>query len=181
MADPMTSPTADATAIALTGPFADVLRANQTFQRHFRWGHIASKPAKGIALVMCMDSRIDPLAAMGLGPGDAKIMRNAGARVTDDVLRSLVLAVNLLDVRRIAVIQHTDCAMTKMGDDELRTTVGELAGADATAWDFLPITDQQSTIAADLERVRTCALIDDEVELGGFIYDVHTGELRPVD
>ena len=117
---------------------------------------------------------------LGLRPGDAKIIRNAGARVTDDALRSLVLAVNLLGVNRVCVVQHTDCA-----DGRRRPTTRcgprsrEASGADAAGWDFLAFTDQDATLHADLERIRACPLLPGDLAVAGFVFDVRTGELVP--
>src|SRR6188508_2567749 len=97
-----------------------------------------------------MDSRIDPLAVLGLEPGDAKILRNAGARVTDDVVRSLALVVAALGVSRVAVIAHTDCAVAKATDAELRSLVADVAGADTSGWEPLATSDQEATLRADL-------------------------------
>jgi carbonic anhydrase len=158
--------------------FDDLLAANQRYTERFDLGQLTAPARRGLAVVTCMDSRIEPLAMLGLVPGDAKIMRNAGARITDDVLRSLVLATNLLDVRRIAVVQHTDCAMTKASDADLRDAVGRAAGASAAGWDFLAIPDPEATLRADVQRVRDCALVPAGVVVGGFVYDVRSGTLR---
>src|SRR5882672_10477471 len=111
--------------------FDDVLEANQRYRAGFHDSGMAGVAAKGLAVLTCIDSRIDPLALLGLRPGDAKIIRNAGARVTDDALRSLVVAVNLLDVNRVCVIQHTDCAMTGSTESEFRARVASARGVDA--------------------------------------------------
>jgi carbonic anhydrase len=163
-----------------TGPFTDLLQGNRDHRDTFALGGLASHAARHLAIVTCVDTRIEPLAALGLKPGDAKIVRNAGARVTDDVLRSLALTTALLGVTRIAVIQHTDCALTKMGDDQLRVEVAQATGADTTGWEPLAIGAQDTTLRADVERVRRDPLIGPEVVVGGFVYDVGTGELRPV-
>ncbi len=118
---------------------------------------------------------------LGHHAGDAKIFRNAGARVTDDALRSLVLAANLLDVVRVCVVQHTDCAMVGKTDDELRATIGAARGVDASGWEFLTSMDQMETLAADLRRIDDCPLLPDDLEVRGFIFDVRSGELRLAD
>ena len=101
----------------------DLLGANRAYMSAFNLAGIPAPAAKGFALVTCMDSRIEPLAMLGLAPGDAKIMRNAGGRVTPDVLRSLVLATNLLGVHRIAVMHHTNCAMAERTDEDVRAAL----------------------------------------------------------
>jgi carbonic anhydrase len=115
---------------------------------------------------------------LGLRPGDAKIFRNAGARVTDDLLRSLILATNLLGVDRVCVVQHTDCAVAKSSNEKLQSKVGELRGADASSWDFLAIGDQEDVLVSDVKKIEACELLPPDVKVGGFIYDVMTGKLR---
>jgi carbonic anhydrase len=161
--------------------FGDLLAANAEYQTSFHDSSVTGKAAKRLAVLTCIDSRIDPLAMLGLKAGDSKIVRNAGARVTDDALRSLVLASNLLDAERICVVQHTDCAMVGRTDDELRALLGERHGVDASGWQFHTSSDQEATLRADLQRIRSCELIGAEVTIGGFIFDVHSGALRPVD
>ncbi len=108
--------------------FDDLLDANQRYQLEFHDSGMAGVAAKGLAVLTCIDSRIDPLAMLGLRAGDAKIIRNAGARVTDDALRSLVLAVNLLGVTRVCVVQHTECAMVGSTEEEMRQRVAAAPG-----------------------------------------------------
>jgi carbonic anhydrase len=160
--------------------FDDVLAANARYRAQFEDPDLQGIAAKGLAVLTCIDSRIDPLAMLGLVPGDAKIIRNAGARVTDDALRSLVLAVNLLGVDRVCVVQHTSCAMASATDDELRERIGAERGADASGWEFLTMTDQHAALAGDIARIEACELLPPDLVVGGFIFDVHTGELAPV-
>ncbi len=161
--------------------FDDLLDANQRYRTEFHDSGVAGVAAKGLAVLTCIDSRIDPLAMLGLRAGDAKIIRNAGARVSDDALRSLVLAANLLGVTRVCVVQHTECAMIGTTDDELRARIGAIRGVDATDWNFLATTDQLAALRSDIERITTCALLPADLEVGAFIFDVHSGELVPID
>jgi len=161
--------------------FDDLLAANERYQTRFHDSGVRGKAAKRLAVLTCIDSRIDPLRMLGLSAGDAKILRNAGARVTEDALRSLVVATNLLDVDRICVVHHTDCAMTACSDEELRTRIGELRGVDATGWEPLTSSDQLETLRADIARLRESELMPPDVEIGGFLFDVHSGELTAVD
>ena len=161
--------------------FDDLLEANRRYQAQFHDPGVAGKAAKGLAVLTCIDTRIDPLAMLGLRPGDAKIIRNAGARVTPDALRSLILAANLLNVSRVCVVQHTNCAMVGSTEDELRAHIGALRGVDASGWEFLTTMDQQATLRDDLALIRTCPLLPSDLEVGGFIFDVHSGALIPMD
>jgi len=160
--------------------FDDLLEANARYRAEFHDPGVPGVAAKGLAVLTCIDSRIDPLAMLGLRAGDAKIIRNAGARVTDDALRSLVLAVNLLGVDRVCVVAHTECAMVGPTDEELRTRIGTLRDADASGWDFLACTDQRATLVDDIGRIASCPLLPNELEVAGFVFDVHDGELVPV-
>lgn len=155
----------------------DLLAANEQYAQHGHPTGLTGRAARGICVVTCMDSRIEPLAMLGLTPGDAKILRNAGGRVTDDVLRGLILATNLLGVHTILLIQHTDCRMTSATDAELQQMLGARHGVDASGWEFLTIRDQPVTLAADAQRIRDCPLIDLDVTIETLIYDVESGRL----
>ncbi len=136
---------------------------------------------RGLAIVTCIDSRIDPLAVFGLVPGDAKILRNAGARVTDDVLRSLALAGASLGVTRIAVVQHTDCKLTSATDDELLEAVGARTGRTPPAgFEPLAISDQMATLRQDVQAVLGSPLIADGTVVAGLIYDLRSGWLTTI-
>jgi carbonic anhydrase len=161
--------------------FDDLVDANRRYRSEFHNSGVEGKAAKGLAVLTCIDSRIDPLAMLGLVAGDAKILRNAGARVTDDSLRSLVLAANFLGVNRVCVVQHTDCAMVGQTDEEMRARIGGMRGVDASGWDFLASTDQVATLHDDIARIASCALLPPDLQVGGFIFDVRSGELIPVD
>jgi len=157
-------------------PFADVLAANESYARDFTLGSLAPVAGRGLAILTCMDSRIEPLSMLGLGPGDAKILRNAGARVTDDVLRTLVLAFYLLGVERAMVIAHTRCRMTTGSEDDLHAAVEEAGGPDTRSLAFLATSDPTDTVRADVQRVRSYPYLQG-LEVGGFLYDVDTGRL----
>src|SRR3954451_24104577 len=116
--------------------FDDVLTANATYSEQFVDPGRPGKAARGLAVVTCMDSRISPLEMLGLTNGDAKILRNAGARVTEDVLRTLVLAGHLLGVDRVMVVAHTDCRMSSVTDAEVHAAIAETAGIDTRSLDF---------------------------------------------
>jgi carbonic anhydrase len=161
--------------------FDDLLEANRRYRTEFHDSGVAGTAAKGLAVLTCIDSRIDPLALLGLRAGDAKIIRNAGARVTVDALRSLAIAVNLLGVTRVCVVQHTDCAMFGSTDDEMRARIATLRGVDASGWDFLSGTDQLATLHGDIGLIESCPLLPRDLQVGGFIFDVRTGQLVAVD
>ncbi len=158
--------------------FDDLLSANRTFAETFDLAGFDGVAHAGIAIVTCMDSRIDPLGMLGLVPGDAKIFRNPGGRVTPQALEALVLGVHLLQVRRILVVPHTRCAMASSSLEELREQVGRSAGQDASWQSFGVVEDQVGTLHDDVRKLHTHPLIPDTVAVGGFLYDVDTGLLE---
>ncbi len=160
--------------------FADVLSGNAQYAQRFGLGGLAPMAAKGLGIVTCMDSRIEPLAMLGLRPGDAKILRNAGGRVTDDVLRTLTLATHLLGVRRVMVIVHTECKMANVRQDQVVEEIHLTSGVDATSIDFGVVDDQRKTLERDVERIRHWPFLAPRVEVAGFVYDVHSGVLEAV-
>ena len=157
--------------------FADVLSANEAYAHDFRLAELEPRAAKGLAVLTCMDSRIEPLKMLGLEPGDAKILRNAGARVTDDVLRTLVLASYLLGVDRAMVVGHTKCRMGSGDEDDIHAALDAAGGPDTRSLAFLVTDDQEATIRADVQRVRSWPYLS-RLRVGGFLYDVDTGRLE---
>ena len=162
------------------GSFDDVLASNESYAARFVDTGRPGQAAKGLAVVTCMDSRIDPLHMLGLEPGEAKILRNAGGRVTDDVLRTLVLATHLLGVKRILVVEHTDCKMASATDDEVHRTIYEASGIDTRSLDFRTMDDQRAALVGDVQRVCSSPYLPKETAVGGFLYDVRTGLLKQV-
>ncbi|MEU9884613.1 carbonic anhydrase [Sphaerisporangium sp. NPDC051011] len=165
----------------MTGAFDDLLTANEDFSRTFEYSGLSGRAARGLAVVTCMDSRIDPLKLLGLKPGDAKILRNAGARVTDDVLRTLILAVYLLNVDRVLVMPHTDCRMAKATDEDVHELISREYGIDTRSLEFHTVANQDAALRRDLVRIRTYPYLPDRLNIGGAVYDVHTGKLMPVE
>jgi carbonic anhydrase len=159
-------------------PFADLLHANARFAQTFALAGFDGVAHAGVAVVTCMDSRIDPLGMLGLRPGDAKVIRNPGGRVTDQALKAVVLSVNLLGVDRVLVVPHTRCAMASASESELRERVGQASGEDASWETFGAIEDQEAALRDDVARVRAHPLVTASVAVGGFLYDVDTGLLK---
>ena len=159
--------------------FADVLAANAAYAPHSQLADLEPRAAKGLGVLTCMDSRVDPLAMLGLAPGDAKILRNAGARVTDDVLRTLVLASYLLGVERFMVVAHTRCRMVDRTEADVHAAIRAAGGPDTRSIAFLTTHDQEDTLRADVQRVRSWPYLGN-LTVGGFLYDLGTGRLREV-
>ncbi len=156
--------------------FDDVLAANARYSSNFRLAGLEPRAKQGLAVLTCMDSRIEPLAMLGLAPGDAKILRNAGARVTEDVLRTLVLARYLLGVERVMVVGHTKCRMFGGTEQDVHAAVQEAGGPDTRSISFLATTDQDEALRTDVQRARSWPYLGGAV-IGGFRYDVDTGRI----
>ena len=160
--------------------FDDLLEANRRYRTEFHDSGVEGVAAKGLAVLTCIDSRIDPLAMLGLRAGDAKIVRNAGAR---DARRAAFVGARREPARSracVCVVQHTDCAMVGSTDEELRARIGAARGVDASGWDFLASSDQRATLRDDIEVIRSCPLLPPDLEVAGFVFDVHSGELVAV-
>jgi carbonic anhydrase len=157
--------------------FDDLIEANQRYAERFDAGSLPAPPRRRLAVLTCMDCRIDEHEAFGIEAGDAHVLRNAGARTSDDAIRSLVKSTHQLGVERIAVIHHTDCGAAKIQLDELRATVLASTGNDPVEVDFQLIGDPDQTLLDDVERLRTCPYLPAGTLVGGFVYDVRTGRL----
>jgi carbonic anhydrase len=162
----------------VSADFEDLLAANRRFADSFQLGGFDGVAHAGVAIVTCMDSRIDPLRMVGLEAGDAKILRNPGGRVTNDALAALVLGVHVLGVNRVLVVPHTRCAVASNTEQELRQRVSEASGQDASWQSFEVVADQLTALREDVQRVRAHPLVPDSVAVGGFLYDVDTGLLE---
>lgn len=159
--------------------FADVLAANEEYARSFPLAGLSGNAAKGLAVVTCMDTRIDPLAILGLVPGDAKIVRNAGARVGDEVLATLALSQRLLGVTRAMVVAHTQCRMSAESEDELHAAMRAADETDTRSLTFTVKAGREETVRRDVQRIRSSPYLAG-LESGGFVYDVATGRLARV-
>jgi carbonic anhydrase len=131
------------------------------------------RPARHLAVVTCMDARIDVFATLGLHLGDAHVIRNAGGRVTEDVLRSLALSVHVLGVQSVTVMQHTGCGLVGVTDDELR----ELTGSPI---EFLPIDDHTAALEEDIKRLADVPYLEPMRTVTGLVYDIATGGIDEV-
>ncbi|HWB67161.1 MAG TPA: carbonic anhydrase [Mycobacteriales bacterium] len=161
----------------MTTAFDDLLADNERYAEA-RPGEPAGQAGRRLAVVTCMDPRLDPLRMLGLGAGDAVVLRNAGGRVTDDVLAALTLARHLLGVDRILVVPHTKCRMAVPHPDALHDAVREAGGPDTHALSFLTAADQALALHDDLARLRSSPYLEG-AKIAGYIYDVATGRLTP--
>ncbi len=163
------------------GAIDEVLSSNEQFAREFtHWG-LNHKPSRQLAVLACMDARINVEQALGLKPGEAHIIRNAGGVVTEDVLRSLIISHHLMGTSEFMVINHTECGMSNFKDDELRDELERRTGtATVIPAHFHSFTDLEANVRRQVQRVRSHPWIPSEIVVRGFVYDVRSGRLTEV-
>ena len=154
--------------------------ANRAYASTFANAGLPPQPARRLAVVTCMDARLDPARFLGLADGDAHVIRNAGGLVTDDALRSLVISHWHLGTQEAVVIAHEGCGMLTFSNREFQQTLEERTGHDATGIDFLPFDDLDEAVRASVARVRGCPHLPESFGAAGFVYDVATGAIREV-
>jgi carbonic anhydrase len=159
----------------------ELVQANQRFAQGFDQGDLPAPPARQVAVLTCMDARLHPETFLGLRIGDAHVIRNAGGRASDDAIRSLIISSQLLGTNEYLVIHHTDCGMLTFDNQQLQRQLTEATGQDASSIDFLPFSDLEGSVRDDVECIQRSPFIPDEVGVRGFVYDVRTGRLSPVD
>ena len=157
----------------------DLLAANERFASSFDRRHLDLRPTRKLAIVACMDSRLDVFAALGLQPGEAHVLRNAGGVVTDDVIRSLAISQRKLGTEEIILIHHTNCGMQGITDDGFRQELQEATGI-APAFAIESFKDLDANVRQSIERVKHSPFLLHRDHVRGFVYDVDTGVLRKV-
>ena len=158
----------------------DLLAANARYRAEFDAADLQLRPLRQLAILTCMDSRYTAQGILGLSLGDTHVIRNAGGRVTEDVIRSLSLSAALLGTRACVVIHHSDCGLFGRTDEELRQRVAEVAGTRAT-FGFLPFEDLEQSVRDDVAALRASPYFPAEYEVIGFTYDGRTGTLALVE
>src|SRR5438876_9286194 len=158
----------------------EFLKANEGYARTFQKGHLPMPPARRVAVLTCMDARLDPARLLGLEEGDAHVIRNAGGRASEDAIRSLVISQQLLGTNTVVVIHHTDCGMLTFSNADLRTKLKQELNANAEHIDFLPFKDLEQSVRDDVATIKNSPLLLKNIEVSGFIYDVKSGRLLPV-
>jgi carbonic anhydrase len=157
----------------------ELLQNAARYADEFDRGDLPLPPAKRIAVLACMDARLDPHRLLGLAEGDAHVIRNAGGVVTDDEIRSLAISQRLLGTEEIILIHHTDCGMLTFGDDEFRRGVQEETGI-KPAWAAEAFDDLDEDVRQSIARIQASPFIPRKDSVRGFVYDVATGRLREV-
>lgn len=160
--------------------FDHFLSANEAYVALHGTTHLPLKPKTRVAIVTCMDSRLHVAQALGLALGDAHILRNAGGRVTEDMIRSLVISQQQMGTREIVVLHHTDCGAQTFTNEGFARQLRDSLGVEVGDRDFLPFTDVEASVREDMAILRQSPLIPDDVVINGAVYDVDTGRMTPV-
>lgn len=160
--------------------FNNFMLANQAYVALHGEEHLPIRPKTKVAIVTCMDSRLHVAQALGLALGDAHILRNAGGRVTDDMIRSLVISQQQLGTREIVVLHHTDCGAQTFTNPEFHEQLQRDLRVDVSDKDFLPFTDIEESVREDMQLLKDSPLIPEEVIINGAVYDVDTGRMTEV-
>lgn len=161
--------------------FVDVIQANEQYAASFMNQRLTGQAQRGLAIITCIDSRVAPLEIVGMAAGDAKILRNAGARVTDDVLRTLLLAVHLLGVTRVLVMPHTDCKMASADEAQMHEAIYQASGVDSRSLEIRTVVDQLEALKSDVLRIRAFPFLPAGLSVGAAIFNVATGHLDTVE
>ncbi|HXV95264.1 MAG TPA: carbonic anhydrase [Gaiellaceae bacterium] len=162
-------------------PERDILvAANEVYADGFTKGHLPTPPGRQLAIVTCMDARLDPAKFLGLEEGDAHVIRNAGGLVTEDAIRSLIISHWLLGTQEFAVVAHTDCGMLTFSNDDIHAKLEEATGADASDIDFHPFPDLEGSVRASVQAIRESPLLPNEIPVSGWVYDVGSGRITEV-
>jgi len=160
----------------------ELLRANEAFARNFTLGELSVRPKRRVAVLACMDSRILFEHCLGLKPGDAHMIRNAGGIATEDALRSLIVSHHLLDTQEFIIINHTDCGLLKVRENELRARLAEkMGGVAQEPKHFHAFDDLEANVREQIQRVKSHPWIPKNIPVRGFVYDVKTGRLTEIE
>jgi len=157
----------------------ELLENNAAYAESFQKGDLPLPPARGVAIVACMDARLDVHKILGLEEGDAHVIRNAGGVITDDEIRSLTISQRLLGTREIILIHHTDCGMLTFSDDELKAQIHEEVGM-KPHFSMESFSDLEEDVRQSIARIKASPFISHKQSVRGFIYEVETGRLREV-
>jgi len=158
----------------------DLIQNARAYAETFDKGSLPLPPARKIAVLACMDARLNPYGLLGLSEGDAHVIRNAGGVVTEDEIRSLAISQRLLGTEEIILIHHTDCGMLTFTDDDFRRSVQDETGI-KPPWAPESFTDLDEDVRQSIGRIKASPFIPHRDNVRGFVYDVTTGELREVD
>ena len=157
----------------------ELLNNNAAYAESFEKGDLPLPPARGVAVVACMDARLDVHKILGLEEGDAHVIRNAGGVITDDEIRSLTISQRLLGTREIVLIHHSDCGMLTFSDDELKAQIHEEVGM-KPHFSMESFSDLEEDVRQSVARIQTSPFIPHKESVRGFVYEVESGRLREI-
>src|SRR5262249_28942880 len=157
----------------------ELVKNSEAYAATFDKGRLSKRPHKRIAVVACMDARLNPYGLLGLREGDAHVIRNAGGVITDDEIRSLAISQRLLGTEEVMLIHHTDCGMLTFGDDDFRRQVQEDTGI-KPQWSAETFTDLDEDVRQSIARIKASPFVPNKDNVRGFVYEVETGDLREV-
>ncbi|MGT2934117.1 beta-class carbonic anhydrase [Streptococcus catagoni] len=160
--------------------FEKLMSANKAYVELHGKAHLPLKPKTKVAILTCMDSRLHVAQALGLALGDAHILRNAGGRVTEDMIRSLAISQQQMGTREIVVLHHTDCGAQTFTNESFARHLKEELDVEASDFDFLPFEDVEESVRTDIALLKNSPFIPDDVEINGAVYDVDTGRMTQV-
>lgn len=155
----------------------ELLRNNEAYTESFQWGDLPLPPAKKVAVLACMDARLDVHKILGLAEGEAHVIRNAGGVATDDAIRSLVISQRLLATKEIILIHHTDCGMLTFSDDEVKKKIEEEVGI-RPPFALEAFANLEDDVRQSIARIKASPFIPLKDSVRGFVYEVETGRLR---
>jgi carbonic anhydrase len=158
----------------------DLLANNETYAQSFAQAGLPAPPARKVAVIACLDARVNVYGILGLNEGDAHVIRNAGGVVTDDEIRSLAISQRLLGTEEIILIHHTDCGMLTFTDDEFRNSIQRETGI-KPGWAAESFTDVETDVRQSMARIQASPFIPRKDSVRGFVYETETGRLREVD
>lgn len=158
----------------------DLLQNNSHYAENFDKGDLPLPPGRNLAVVACMDARLDPHRILGLNEGDAHVIRNAGGVVSDDVIRSLTISQRLLNTREIVLIHHTDCGMLTFRDDDVKDGIEAETGL-RPSFAFEAFRDLEQNVRQSISRIQASPFIPSKDQIRGFVYDCATGKLNEVN
>ncbi len=158
----------------------NLLKSNEVYSQNFKHGALSSPPKRKLAILSCMDARLNVENALGLNPGDAHIIRNAGGIATDDAIRSFIISHELLGTSEFLIINHLDCGMLKFEDQDLRDKLQKKHNSDASQLNFHTFKDIQVNVKNQVEKIKSSPFLSKDIVVHGLIYDVKTGKLQKI-
>jgi carbonic anhydrase len=158
----------------------DLLNANETYAREFKYANLKSNPLKKVAVLACMDARLSIENILGLSTGEANIIRNAGGIATEDAIRSLIVSHHLLGTEKFIVINHTDCGMQKFTDEDIRNNLRQKLNTDTREIPFHTFANLEENVREQVQKIKASPFFPQDIPVYGFVYNTQTGMLEKI-